>query len=154
MDRDNGATTVRVKQRCLIIDDSEVVRRVMRVTIEALDVEVEEASNSADAVALCRNRMPDFALLDWHLPGSNTLETLVALRSLPGGKHVKILYVSTNNDPIEIGRAVAAGAMDHMIKPFRRVTLEAKMAAPLSQPRVPGTERDTGRRLRRSANGG
>lgn len=143
-----------VKQRCLIIDDSDVVRRVMRATIEALNVEVEEASNAADAIALCRNRMPDMALLDWHMPGSHSLETLASLRSLAGGKHLKILYVTTNNDPIEIGRAIAGGAVDHLIKPFRRVTLEAKMAALLSQPRVPLTERTGGRRLRRASAGG
>ena len=143
-----------VKQRCLIIDDSEVVRRVMRVIIEGLDVEVEEAANAADAIALCRNRMPDIALLDWHLPGSQPTETLVAVRSLPGGKHLKVLYVTTNNDPIEIGRAIAAGAVDHMIKPFRRVTLEAKMAALLSQPRVPLPERESGLRGRRASSGG
>ena len=76
----------------------------------------------------CRPNLPNLILLDWHITGSNPLEFLAAVRSMPGGKAIKILYVATNNDPVEIGRAIAAGANDYMIKPFRRVTLEAKVA--------------------------
>lgn len=126
--REPRGLNVTVKQCCLIVDDSEAVRKVMRHTIEGLGYEAGEASNATDALARCKSKMPEVILLDWHLPGSSAFEFLGIVRSMPGGKLVKILYVATNNDPVEIGRAIAAGANDHMIKPFRRVTLEAKIA--------------------------
>jgi len=142
---------VPAKLCCLIIDDSEVVRRVMRSIIEGLNVEVTEAASSAEAIALCRAKMPDFILLDWHLPGSQPIETLVSLRMLPGGKQMKLLYVTTNNDPAEIGRAITAGAHDYMIKPFRRVTLEAKLASLMARPRSDIDVKPSGLLPRRAA---
>jgi len=142
---------VHVKQRCLIIDDSEVMRRVMRHIVEGLNLDVEEAASATEAIAICKAGMPDIILLDWHLPGSQTLETLVSLRMLPGGKQMKLLYVTTNNDPIEIGRAIASGAADYMIKPFRRVNLEAKVAAFLAQPRGVPAEKTSSLRTRKAA---
>ena len=107
----------------------------MRHTIEGLGFEADEATNATEALARCKAKMPEVILLDWHLPGSSPFEFLGIVRSMAGGKLVKILYVATNNDPVEIGRAIAAGANDHMIKPFRRVTLEAKLAQFTAQPR-------------------
>ena len=116
------------RQSCLIVDDADVVRKVMRHVIEGLGFNIEEAANTDDALVRCRPNLPTLIVLDWHIPGSNPLEFIAAVRSLPGGRQIKILYVATNNDSSEIGRAIASGANDHMIKPFMRVTLEAKVA--------------------------
>ena len=113
---------------CLIVDDADVVRKIERHIVEGLGFTVEEAASTEDALLRCRPNLPNLILLDWHITGSNPLEFLAAVRSMPGGKAIKILYVATNNDPVEIGRAIAAGANDYLIKPFRRVTLEAKVA--------------------------
>lgn len=121
----------------------------MRHTLEGLGFDVEEAS--ADGLTRCRLKMPDVILLDWHIPGSNAIEFIAAARSLPGGKQTKILYVATNNDPIEIGRAIASGANDYIIKPFRRVTLEAKVATLTTKPRAPTEVADFSVRTRKAA---
>ena len=139
------------RQSCLILDDSDVVRKVMRHTIEGLGFDVEEAAAAADGLIRCRLRMPDVIVLDWHMPGSNTMEFIAAVRSLPNGRHAKILYVATNNDPIEIGRAIASGANDHIIKPFRRVTLEAKVATLTTKVRAPSGGLDHAVRNRKAA---
>ena len=113
---------------CLIIDDAEVVRKVARHVIQELGFTVEEAATTDDGLVRCRPTLPNLIVLDWQIPGSNPLEFIAAVRSLPGGKQVKILYVVTNNDSADISRAIAGGADDYMIKPFRRVTLETKAA--------------------------
>ena len=123
----------------------------MRFTIEGLGLDVEEAANAADGILICKGRMPDIILIDWHMPGSQTLETLVSIRSLPGGKTVKLLYVTTNNDPVEIGRAIAAGVHGYMLKPFRRVTLEAKIAEFLAKAQTPVEVQAPAPRLRKTA---
>lgn len=114
---------------CLIIDDSDVVRKVMRHVAEGLGFSVNDLTTTDEALARCRREMPYLIVLDWHLPGSVPLDFMSAVRSLPQGRQVKILYVLTENDPAEINRAIASGADDTLIKPFHRVTMEAKIAA-------------------------
>jgi two-component system, chemotaxis family, chemotaxis protein CheY len=124
----------------LIVDDSDAVRKVMRNVVEALGLTVEEAANTDDALVRCRPNLPNLIILDWHIPGSNPIEFIASVRGLTGGKQVKILYVATNNDPVEIGRAIAGGANNYMIKPFRRVTLETKVAELTTSARMPTDE--------------
>jgi two-component system, chemotaxis family, chemotaxis protein CheY len=124
------------KSICLIIDASDVVRKVMRLTVEHLGFQADEAATTTDALTRCKLAMPTVLVLDWRTPGSSTIEFLSALRSMPNGKSVKVLYMTANNDSAEIGRAISAGANDHMFKPFYRVTLEAKIAAMTTESRV------------------
>jgi two-component system, chemotaxis family, chemotaxis protein CheY len=138
-----GAHPVLSKPICLLIDDSDVIRKVMRLTIEDLGYQVDEAPTTNEALARCRMAMPTLVVLDWHIPGSSTLEFLAAFRSMPGAKTAKVLYVVTNNDPLDVGRAIAAGANDHMMKPFARVTLEAKIAHLTTTTQIASTELDT-----------
>ena len=118
-----------LQQSCLIVDDSDVVRRVMRSIIEDLGFLVEDTTSTEAALVACRKRLPDIIVLDWHIPGNQPMEIMAAVRSLPNGRNTKILFVPTENDPVEIGRAIASGANDYLLKPFYRVGLETKVAA-------------------------
>jgi two-component system, chemotaxis family, chemotaxis protein CheY len=131
------------KPICLLIDDSDVIRKVMRLTIEDLGYQVDEAPSTVEALSRCRMAMPALIMLDWHIPGSSTFEFLAAFRSMAGAKNTKVLYVVTNNDALDIGRAIAAGANDFMMKPFARVTLEAKVAQLMTTTPIAAAEIDT-----------
>jgi len=114
---------------CLVVDDSEVVRRVARALFEKLELETSEAENGEDALAQCGKAMPDAILLDSHIPAMPTAAFLSALRALPGGDKPLVIYCATENDPKEIARALTAGADDYVLKPFDRESLRAKLAA-------------------------
>lgn len=113
-------------RRCLIIDDVSVIRKVARQIIGSLKYEIEEAETGQEALELCRAEMPDVVLLDWQLPGSTATEFLSALRLMPGGKRPFVLYCTTENDPVDISRALGFGADDYLLKPFDRESIEAK----------------------------
>lgn len=116
------------RKTCLIVDDSDVVRRVVRMIVEGLDFDVEDCGSTDEAFAVCRKSLPDLIVVDWHIPGSQPLDFIQAVRSLPMGRYPKVIYMLTNNDPAEIDKGRAAGADLHMIKPFHRETLEARVA--------------------------
>lgn len=130
------------KNSCLVVEDSEVVRKVMRSIIEGLHFQVDESADTAEALAVCKKRLPDLIVLDWNIPGSQPLDFVAAIRSQPMGRHVKILYVMTNNEPAEISRAITAGVDAYMFKPFPRVTLETKVAALTTRARDPDEDLD------------
>ena len=128
------------QQTCLIVEDSDVVRKVMRHIIEGLGFSVNDVATTDEALARCRRELPDLIVLDWNILGSHPIEFIVAVRSLPSGRQPKIVYVITNNDSAEISRALTAGANDYLLKPFQRVSLEAKVAALTTRKRDAGDD--------------
>jgi two-component system chemotaxis response regulator CheY len=115
---------------CLVVDDSEVVRKVACSIFETLQLEAGEAESGQQALDGCAKAMPDAILLDCHLPGSmGTVEFLASLRALAGGDKPVVIYCATENNSTEIMRALSAGADDYVMKPFDRESLRAKLAA-------------------------
>ena len=62
---------------CLVIDDSEVVRKVACRIFENLQFEASEAESGQEALASCGKAMPDAILLDSHIPSMGTVEVPV-----------------------------------------------------------------------------
>lgn len=116
-------------KHCLIVDDSDVIRKVARRILESRGFEVSEAENGQVAVQLCVERMPDAVIVDWQMPVMNGLEFLGALRLSTKQPRPYIFYCTTEEDPAEIARAVAGGANDFLLKPFNRASLENKLAS-------------------------
>lgn len=113
---------------CLIVDDSKVVRKLARRMIEPLGFTIEEAEHGEEALAKCRQAMPDFILLDWYMPVMNGLEFLKAFRALPRADATKVIFCTTENNPDHIMQAVTAGANEYVMKPFDEDIIKSKMA--------------------------
>jgi two-component system chemotaxis response regulator CheY len=115
---------------CLVIDDSNTVRMVVRRHLQARGWTVAEAQNGPDALKMCQARMPDAVFLDWHLPVTTTEDFLTALRILPGGRSVHVVYCPTIYDPVAIAKVLGAGADDYLMKPFDEASLVEKFPLP------------------------
>ena len=113
---------------CLIVDDSKIVRKLARRVMEALAFECSEAEDGAQALAACKASMPEFILLDWHMPVMNGLEFIKALRNdTPGGRDPKVMFCTTENDINHIMEAIAAGADEYVMKPFDEEIIRGKL---------------------------
>lgn len=115
-------------KRCLIADQSEVVRKIMRQYLEGLSLDVLEADSADRVLQLCRENRVDALILDWRLPGKTTVEILSALRFAGTAHRPLVVYVTTENDPADISRAFAAGADSYMLKPFDRISFADTMS--------------------------
>lgn len=115
-------------KKCLIVDDSRVIRKVARRIIEELDFECAEAADGAEALETCRNGMPDAVFLDWNMPVMNGLDFLKALRQESDGNQPKVVFCTTENDLEHITEALNAGADEYIMKPFDRDIVEAKFS--------------------------
>lgn len=112
---------------CLIVEDSEVIRKVARRIMLNLNFEVVEAENGQQALEICEAGMPDVILLDWHMPGMGGIEFLQSFRPLNKKKRPFIIYCATENDKMELSRAIAAGANDYVLKPYDREAIWSRM---------------------------
>jgi two-component system chemotaxis response regulator CheY len=113
-------------KRCLVVDDSSVIRKIARQILEELDFTITEAGDGQAALAKCREGMPDAILLDWNMPVMNGLDFLTALRHETGGDRPVVVFCTTENDIEHISRAISAGANEYVMKPFDREIIEAK----------------------------
>jgi len=113
---------------CLVVDDSKVIRMVARKILEELNFVVVEAEDGESALTACRNEMPDGVLLDWNMPVMNGLDFLRALRALPGGDDVAVVFCTTENDLEHIQTAIGAGANEYIMKPFDSEIIQTKFS--------------------------
>jgi two-component system, chemotaxis family, chemotaxis protein CheY len=112
---------------CFVIDDSEIIRKYTRLIFESLGFRVSEADGPVAAMERLRSGSPDYILLDWRMPGANSLELISKIRALPLDPRPYIIYVVTENDPFEIQRALSHGADNFLLKPFNRQIVEMKL---------------------------
>lgn len=111
----------------LVVEDSEVVRKVARRILEVLGFETSEADDVQTALDFCQKTMPDFILLDADLPLAGGVAFLRALRKLPNGKVPTVLCLLTEHSVSQITEALEAGATDFLMKPIDREHVEAKL---------------------------
>jgi two-component system chemotaxis response regulator CheY len=114
---------------CLVVDDSDIIRKVARRILEGLKLETSEAGDGQAALESCKVSMPEAILLDCQMPVMGPTDFLTSLRELPDGGKPIVIYCATENDTGDIARALTAGADDYVLKPFDRESIRTKLAA-------------------------
>jgi len=120
----------------LVVDDDEVMRRLLSRVLTRRGYVVEEAGDGMQALAAYQRVRPDIVLLDVMMAGMDGFETCARLRALPGGDSTPVLMVTALGDLESIERAFEAGATDYIIKSLNldvvcyrvRNTLRARLA--------------------------
>jgi response regulator RpfG family c-di-GMP phosphodiesterase len=109
--------------RILLVDDDAGLRALLRTTFEAVDVELEEASNAASAATAVEQRRPDVIVLDVRMPGMDGLAFCRAVKGDPATRDIGIVLLT--GDSGTPGEAREAGADAFMRKPFSPLELLA-----------------------------
>src|SRR5262245_15496376 len=113
-------------KRCLVVDDSKVVRMVARKVLESLSFQIQEADNGQSAMDYCKQSMPDAILLDWNMPVMNGIDFLKNLRRMQGGQQPVVVFCTVESDMKQIQQAIGAGANEYIMKPFDGEIIESK----------------------------
>lgn len=112
---------------CLVVDDSRVVRKAARRVLEGFGFAVREAEDGAQALAACREALPDFVLLDWNMPVLDGIGFLRAARVEYGPDRPLVMLCTTENTQERILQALDAGAQEYVMKPFDAEILGGKL---------------------------
>ena len=100
----------------LTVEDDPLVRADLRLILEDNGFAVcAAARNGAEAVALAREHAPDLILIDLNLP---ELDGVEATRRILAERSVPIVALTGYANSGAVDRAVAAGAVGHLTKPF------------------------------------
>ena len=110
-------------KRCMIVDDSAVIRKVAKRILNSDMLRILEAGSGGAALAECRADMPEYLILDATLPDMKTLEFLTALKAIPAQRQPLVFLMAIELDLGPIMRAKRAGAAGFLLKPFDRQSL-------------------------------
>src|SRR5207248_762649 len=116
-----SATVTTTRRRVLVAEDEALIRLDLKEMLqeEGYDV-VGEAADGEQAVKLAEELRPDLVILDVKMPrmdGISAAEQIVAQRIAP----VVMLTAFSQRELVE--RAVEAGAMAYLVKPFGKSDL-------------------------------
>ena len=103
----------------LIVDDQELMYRVLQATLRPLGARLSWANSGAEAIQHVQNiGAPDALVLDFSMPDLDGVETLRQIRKLESGDSIPVVML-TARDQTHI-REDAAGLHIHsfMTKPF------------------------------------
>ncbi|WP_183100069.1 response regulator [Nocardioides pelophilus] len=105
--------------RALIIDDSRVMRSILRRIVTGLGFEAAEAGDGQQALDVLNSGFePDLCLIDWNMPVMDGYTFLTRVRDNPEWRSITLMMVTTESEQQQIVRALAAGAHEYVIKPF------------------------------------
>ncbi len=110
-------------KRCMIVDDSSVIRKVAKRIIAGPDMQVVEASNGFQALGMCAAEMPDLIMVDGNLPDMTVVEFIRQALATPSPVKPRIMICIPQFDLGAIMRAKRAGAQFYLLKPFNRPQL-------------------------------
>lgn len=114
-------------KRCLVVDDSRVIRKITGSVAKNMGFAVAEAENGEEALAICKKTMPDLVITDWDMPEMDGLSFVTALRAIPTSHAPKVVFCTSKGSNSNIHAGIAAGADDYIVKPFKEEGLRAKL---------------------------
>ena len=120
----------------LAIDDSISVRKMVESALRFKGYAVVTAADGVEALeALERGTSPsggdpfDLVVLDINMPRLDGLSLLKIVRERPEWAGLPILMLTTEGQAADRDRALAMGATDYMVKPFKPTLLLERVAA-------------------------
>jgi DNA-binding response OmpR family regulator len=103
----------------LVVDDDDLVRKVVRAVLEADDYEVLEAPNGQVALEMIVERKPKLVILDVMMPGIDGVDVLKQMSH----DDARVLMLTARDDLETEDASRAAGADDIHGKPFSSLEL-------------------------------
>lgn len=120
------------EQKALIVDDSDVLRRLIEMCLRPAGFEIATASSGTEALEVAESFVPDLVLLDIGLPDMTGWDVLAALRESPVNADVKVMILSGYEDLHAESRQ--RGADGAIVKPFRNDELRKAAVELVSAP--------------------
>ena len=113
-----------------IVDDDAAIREALLALLGTVSIDALTYASAADFLAAATAGMKGCLLLDVRMPGMSGLDLQQLLRER--GIHLPIIVVSGHGDVPMAVRAMKAGAVDFLLKPFNEQELLDRILDALS----------------------
>jgi diguanylate cyclase (GGDEF)-like protein len=118
----------------LVIDNSELVHRLLRVRLQAERFEIKSAFSSKEGLVLLKSFRPDIVIIEINLGANDAMDgfqLLTEIKNDPKTNDVAVILITASIETMDCVRALELGASDFINKPFEVVELKARVRSAL-----------------------
>ncbi len=112
--------------KILIVDDIDVNRLTIKISLKSEGYTFLEASNGKEAVDIAETNLPDIILMDAMMPVLDGFEATKEIRKIEKLKRTPILMVTSLGYKEDKIKAIEAGVNDFISKPFDKEELKVR----------------------------
>jgi len=117
-----------------VVDDDASVREALANLLESVGFDTQLFSSTEQFRRASRPDGPSCLVLDLHLPGANGLDFQESLQR--AGISIPIVFITAHGNVPMASRALRAGAVEFLMKPFRKDELLAAIQEALERDRA------------------
>jgi DNA-binding response OmpR family regulator len=112
-----------MKRKILIVDDEEVIRKVLRIHLAKLGYEVKEAADGEQAIEELGKDDFDLLICDTLMPKKGGWEVIQEVKSNSKTRHLPVIVLKAKNEEADMFKGYDLGANYYMTKPFTKAEL-------------------------------
>lgn len=118
----------KIKEKILIVDDSEMNRMILSDMLEE-DFEILEAADGPQGLAILQqmNSEISLVLLDIVMPGMDGFEVLAVMNKNQWIEDVPVIMISAESTPSYVRRAYELGVIDYISRPFDSLVVQRRV---------------------------
>ncbi len=115
-----------MRNKILTVDDSKTVRIIVRKAFKPYDVEILEAANGVEGLAIAAKEVPALILLDVTMPVMDGIEMLTKLKADAALKGIPVMMLTAEGGRDNVLKIAKIGVRDYIVKPFKEEVLVEK----------------------------
>jgi len=115
----------------LVIDDDVSIHRAVERRLEGVVDQVLKADSPIKGLQIAIQDKPDVILLDVNMPQIDGFKVCRNLQENPTTRDIPIVFLTADQSPGNLAKALDAGASDYISKPFNAIELEARVRVAL-----------------------
>ena len=121
-----------MSDKILIIDDDPRSVEIIVEIFQKKDYDILAAFNGFDGIRIAEQKLPSLIIMDWEMDGLNGIETIKKLKQKKVTKNIPIIMATGKYlQPLDLQKALEAGALDYIRKPIDNVELQARVSSML-----------------------
>jgi DNA-binding response OmpR family regulator len=112
----------------LLAEDDRISRIMLQAVLQKWGYRVVSVSDGQQALdKLLEPDGPSLAILDWIMPGLTGIEVCRRIRAEVGIRPIHLMLLTSKSKGVETAESLAAGADDHLAKPYNLTELQARV---------------------------
>jgi PAS domain S-box-containing protein len=109
--------------RLLVVEDDDNNRKLLLKLLRSVGLEVQEAANGEQALAIWQQWQPHLIWMDMRMPGLDGYEATRRIKALPGGKDTVIIALTASAFEKDRLKVIEHGGDDFVRKPFQEADI-------------------------------
>lgn len=107
-----------MEYRVAVVDDDASNLKAAKRILSFHGYRVDCLNSGEELLEFVKDNTPDLILLDLHMEGIDGFETFLQLKKNKKSRDIPVIFLTADNDGDTETKALAAGAMDFVAKPF------------------------------------